>query len=118
MTFTLFKPVYKKIIIYSIFLSFSLATVRGALQSVIIQLVSPKIQGSINSYTTSLDSIAQIIGSLIGGLIFDLSVRGIIDVSWWGFITALFGGIALILFFKKYTSDEIIKYRKRLNEYN
>jgi MFS family permease len=118
MTFTLFKPVYKKIIIYSIFLSFSLATVRGALQSVIIQLVSPKIQGSINSYTTSLDSIAQIIGSLIGGLIFDLSVRGIIDVSWWGFITALFGGIALILFFKKYTSDEVIKYRKRLNEYN
>jgi len=90
------------IMVILIFISFAASSVRGNLLSVISQSVSKKIQGRINSYTTSLDSVAQIIGPIIGGVIFDLSVRGLIHQSWWSVIMASIGAIALILFYKKY----------------
>lgn len=90
------------IVILLIFISFAASSVRGNLLSVISQSVSKKIQGRINSYTTSLDSVAQIIGPIVGGAIFDLSVRGLIHQSWWSVIMATVGAIALIMFYKKY----------------
>ncbi|MBD3212257.1 MAG: MFS transporter [Candidatus Lokiarchaeota archaeon] len=88
-----------------IVISFAAASVRGNLLSVISQSVSRKIQGRINSYTTSLDSIAQIIGPIVGGAIFDLSVRGIIHRYWWSIIMAIIGTIALIMFYYKYKNS-------------
>jgi MFS family permease len=85
-----------------IVISFAAASVRGNLLSVISKSVSRKIQGRINSYTTSLDSIAQIIGPIVGGAIFDLSVRGIIHRYWWSIVMAIIGTIALIMFYYKY----------------
>ena len=90
------------IIIILIFISFAASSVRGNLLSVISQSVSKKIQGRINSYTTSLDSVAQIIGPIIGGAVFDLSVRGFAHPAWWSVIMASIGLIALIMFYKKY----------------
>ena len=46
--------------------SFSASLTRGPLNSKISQTVSPKIQGKINGYGSSLDSFAQIMGPLIG----------------------------------------------------
>lgn len=85
-----------------ILISFAAASVRGNLLSVLSQSVSRRIQGRINSYTTSLDSVAQIIGPIVGGTIFDLSVQGIIHQYWWSIIMAIIGVIALIMFYFKY----------------
>ncbi len=97
------------IVTLSILISFAAASVRGNMLSLISQSVSPKIQGRINSYTTSLDSVAQIIGPIIGGVIFDLSVVNIIDPYWWGVLMSIFGGIALILFCNKFRSNKSSK---------
>jgi len=94
------------IIFVSIFLSFAAASVRGNLLSVISQSVSPQIQGKINSYTTSLDSVAQILGPLIGGVIFDLSVTNLIDSYWWGVIMSIIASLALIMFINKFRSSK------------
>ncbi|TFF99897.1 MAG: MFS transporter [Promethearchaeota archaeon] len=94
------------IIFASIFLSFAASSVRGNLLSVISQSVSPKIQGRINSYTTSLDSVAQIIGPLIGGIIFDLSFTNIIDPYWWGIVMSVIGSFALFMFVNKFKSSK------------
>ncbi len=99
------------VIIGSIFLSFAASSVRGNLLSVISQSVSPKIQGKINSYTTSLDSIAQIIGPLIGGIIFDLSVANLMGSYWWGIIMSFIGSFALIMFYNKFRGAKMNKVR-------
>ncbi|TXT67122.1 MAG: membrane protein of unknown function [Promethearchaeota archaeon] len=133
--FTLFKPILKRIgerkmilmglsififtffaigfsinpiviIIISIFLSFAASSVRGNMLSVISQSVSPKIQGRINSYTTSLDSIAQIVGPIIGGIIFDLSVENVIEPYWWGITMGIIGLVALVMFINKFRSKK------------
>ncbi|MBD3197162.1 MAG: MFS transporter [Candidatus Lokiarchaeota archaeon] len=85
-----------------IIISFSASSVRGNLLSVISQSASRKVQGRINSYTTSLDSVAQIISPVMGGIIFDLSVRDIIEPYWWSIIMATIGAIAFLMFYKKY----------------
>jgi len=90
------------VVIILILISFAASSVRGNLLSVISKSVSRKIQGRINSYTTSLDSVAQIIGPIVGGAIFDLSVQGIIHQYWWSVIMVIIGAIALIMFYYKY----------------
>ncbi|MEJ2293534.1 MAG: MFS transporter [Candidatus Lokiarchaeota archaeon] len=90
------------IVMILIVISFAASSVRGNLLSVISQSVSRKIQGRINSYTTSLDSIAQIVAPITGGVIFDLSIQGIISPYWWSVVMVIVGSIALIMFYKKY----------------
>jgi MFS family permease len=90
------------IVILLIFISFAASSVRGNLLSVISQTVSRKIQGRINSYTTSLDSIAQIVAPITGGAIFDLSIQGIISPYWWSVVMIIMGSVALVMFYKKY----------------
>lgn len=90
------------VVIILILISFAASSVRGNLLSVISKSVSRKVQGRINSYTTSLDSVAQIIGPIVGGAIFDLSVQGIIHQYWWSVIMVIIGSIALIMFYYKY----------------
>jgi MFS family permease len=85
-----------------IIVSFAASSVRGNLLSVISQTVSRKIQGRINSYTTSLDSIAQIVAPITGGAIFDLSIQGIISPYWWSVVMIIMGSVALVMFYKKY----------------
>jgi MFS family permease len=85
-----------------ILMSFAASAVRGNLLSVISQTVSYKIQGRINSLSTSLDSVAQIIGPIVGGIIFDLSVLNILHPGLWGIIMAIIGSIALIMFALKF----------------
>ncbi|MGM0469338.1 MAG: MFS transporter [Promethearchaeati archaeon] len=90
------------VMILLIVVSFAASSVRGNLLSVISKSASVKIQGRINSYTTSLDSVAQIIGPIVGGAIFELTVQGLTHQYWWSVIMTVNGAIALIMFYLKY----------------
>ncbi|GAH28927.1 unnamed protein product [marine sediment metagenome] len=47
--------------------------------SKVTETVSPKEMGKINGYTTTLDSLAQIVGPIIGTLLlFDPSLYGLV----------------------------------------
>jgi DHA1 family tetracycline resistance protein-like MFS transporter len=58
-------------IILMIFASYGVSCSRGILISRVTQSVSPKEIGKINGYTTTLDSIAQIIGPIVGTFILE-----------------------------------------------
>jgi DHA1 family tetracycline resistance protein-like MFS transporter len=53
-------------IILMIFVSYGVSCSRGILISRVTQSVTPKEIGKINGYTTTLDSLAQIIGPILG----------------------------------------------------
>jgi DHA1 family tetracycline resistance protein-like MFS transporter len=113
--FTLFKPTLKKfgednairigltMFIISFFLisfatnliilfilimiiSFAASLTRGPMNSKISQTVSPKDQGKINGLSSSLDTLAQILGTLIGPFIID-----ILPAFWLGIIVGMIG---------------------------
>ena len=58
--------------------------------------VSPKEMGKINGYTTTLDSIAQILGPIIGTLILT-----VLNEIWWGAFMSLLSLVAFFMIFKK-----------------
>jgi MFS family permease len=72
------------LIILLIFLSYGVSCTRGLLISKVTQTVTPNHIGKINGYTTTLDSIAQIIGPILGAFIltgFDPIFFGIVISS-------------------------------------
>ena len=58
-------------IVLMILASYGVSCSRGILISRITQSVTPKEIGKINGYTTTLDSLAQIIGPIIGTLLLE-----------------------------------------------
>jgi len=85
-------------IILMVAISYGISCSRGLLISKITQTVPPNDMGKINGYITTLDSIAQIIGPIIGTLIFT-----IYEPYWWGMLMGFFSVIAFLMVFKKVT---------------
>ncbi len=83
-------------IILIVFVSYGVSCSRGILISKTTQSVSPKDMGRINGYTTTLDSLAQIVGPLLGTLILTYY-----DPMLFGIITGVTAFVAFIMTFKK-----------------
>ena len=86
----IFGTFYREIwifVILMVFASYGVSCSRGILISRVTQSVSPKEIGKINGYTTTLDSLAQIIGPILGTFLLE------------GFPTAIyvFGTVMAIL---------------------
>lgn len=83
-------------LIILLFVSFAASCTRGVLISKVTRSVSPREQGKINGYMTSLDSLAQIIGPLFGGFILT-----VLPAYWLGIFTCLISLVAFLMIFKK-----------------
>ncbi|HEC40035.1 hypothetical protein LCGC14_1182230 [marine sediment metagenome] len=94
--FGVFYPEIWAFIVLIIFVSFGVSCSRGLLISKITQTVTPKEIGKINGVTTTLDSLAQVIGPTLGTLILTLY-----DPLLFGFVTGVTAFIAFIMVFKK-----------------
>ncbi|MFX1312099.1 MAG: MFS transporter [Promethearchaeota archaeon] len=99
-------------IILMVIISYGVSCSRGILISRVTQSVSPKEIGKINGYTTTLDSIAQIIGPLIGTLLLERY-----DTYFFGIVLGLFAIGAFIMdlkkiipFIQKNEFEEIVKF--------
>ncbi|MHA1268799.1 MAG: MFS transporter [Candidatus Helarchaeota archaeon] len=87
---------YIEFLILILCVSFAASCTRGVLLSKITRSVSPHEQGKINGWSTSLDSLAQITGPIIGG-----SVLSTLPACWLGIIDGLIACIPFIMVFKK-----------------
>ncbi|MFX1340267.1 MAG: MFS transporter [Promethearchaeota archaeon] len=85
-----------EMILLMLFVSYGVSCSRGLLISKVTQSVRPSEIGKINGYTTTLDSVAQIIGPIIGTLILSLY-----DPIWFGATLALIALGAFIMVFKE-----------------
>ncbi len=83
-------------IVIIVVISYGVSCSRGLLLSKITQTVSPKEMGKINGYTTTIDSIAQILGPIIGTLILT-----VLNEIWWGAFMSLLSLFAFFMIFKK-----------------
>ena len=81
-----------------VFVSYGVSCSRGILISKTTQSVHPKEMGRINGYTTTLDSLAQVIGPLLGTFILQYY-----DPMLFGIVTGVAAFVALIMTFKKIT---------------
>lgn len=79
-----------------LFISFAASLTRGPMNSKISQTASPKEQGKINGLGSALDSIAQVIGPLVGSFILDT-----LPAYWLGIIVAMIALPAMIMSFQK-----------------
>jgi len=79
-----------------IIVSYGVSCSRGMLISKVTQTVSPKEMGKINGYTSTLDSLAQIIGPLFGAFMLQT-----IDPFWFGLIISLIALGAFLMVFKE-----------------
>jgi MFS family permease len=96
------------LIILMLIVSYGVSCSRGLLISKTTQSVSPKEQGKINGYTTTLDSIAQIFGPIVGTLLLTFY-----DPFWFGVCMSLIALVAFIMIFK-----EIIPYHIKQEQLN
>ena len=83
-------------IILIVFVSYGISCSRGILMSKTTQSVHPKEMGRINGYTTTLDSLGQVIGPLLGTYILTYH-----DPMLFGIVTGIFALLAFIMTFKK-----------------
>ncbi|MHA2398653.1 MAG: MFS transporter [Promethearchaeota archaeon] len=81
-------------IIMMVFASFGVSCSRGLLLSDVTQSVSPKEIGKINGYTTTLDSIAQIMGPILGTILLG------INPLYYGAMMGIFALGAFLMVFK------------------
>ena len=79
-----------------LFISFAASLTRGPMNSKISQTVSPKEQGKINGFSSALDSVAQIIGPLLGPLILDT-----LPPYWLGIVVSIIAFPAFLMSFQK-----------------
>lgn len=79
-----------------LFISFAASLTRGPMNSKISQTVSPKEQGKINGLSSALDSIAQIIGPLLGPFILDT-----LPPYWLGIVVAIIALPPFVMAFQK-----------------
>ncbi|MFX1257463.1 MAG: MFS transporter [Promethearchaeota archaeon] len=83
-------------IVFLVLFSYAASCTRGPLISKITRSVSPKEQGKINGFTSSLDSLARIIGPLIAGFMI-----GAYNPFWLGILMCIFALIAFLMILKK-----------------
>ncbi|NVM53491.1 MAG: MFS transporter [Candidatus Helarchaeota archaeon] len=79
-----------------ILVSFAASCTRGIIISKITRSVTPREQGAINGYSTALDSLAQILGPLIG-----FFILGTFQPYWLGFIMGMLSLASFLMVFKK-----------------
>ncbi len=91
-----FYPETWVFIVLIVFVSFGVSCSRGILMSRTTQSVTPKEMGKINGYTTTLDSLAQVVGPLLGTLILTYY-----DPILFGIVTGFTALVAFIMTFKK-----------------
>ncbi len=91
-----FYPEIWVFIVLIVFVSYGVSCSRGILISKTTQSVSPREMGKINGYTTTLDSLAQVIGPLLGTFILQYH-----DPILFGIVTGVAGFVAFIMTFKK-----------------
>ena len=75
--------------------SFAASCTRGPLTAKITLSVSPKEMGKINGYSSSLDSLARIVGPLIAGFII-----GFYGHFWLGLLMAAIALVAVVMSLK------------------
>ncbi|MFX1257464.1 MAG: MFS transporter [Promethearchaeota archaeon] len=85
-------------LILMLFVSYGVSCSRGLLISKITQSVKPDEMGKINGFTTTLDSLAQIAGPIIGTLILSFY-----ESYWLGICMSLIALVAFIMVFKHIT---------------
>ncbi|MHA1488446.1 MAG: MFS transporter [Promethearchaeota archaeon] len=85
-------------LVLMLFVSYGVSCSRGLLISKTTQSVKPSEMGKINGYTTAIDSIAQILGPIVGTFILTLY-----EPLWLGIIMGLFALIAFLMIFKQVT---------------
>ncbi|MFW9988168.1 MAG: MFS transporter [Candidatus Odinarchaeota archaeon] len=96
--FGIFGTFYAEIwifIILMVIISYGVSCSRGILISDVSQTVTPKEVGKINGYTTTLDSLAQIIGPLLGSFLLEK-----FDPFFFGLTMAVLALVAFIMVFK------------------
>ena len=84
--------------ILMLLISYGISCSRGLLTSRITQTVSPKEMGKINGYTTTMDSLAQVFGPIVGSFILTVT-----EAYWWGILMSILATVAFIMVFKKTT---------------
>ena len=89
------------LLVLFLFISFSASLVRGPMNSKISQTVSPQEQGKINGLSSALDSVAQIIGVLLGPLILDT-----LPPYWLGIVVSIIALPAFLMSFQKIFSHK------------
>ena len=75
-----------------ILMSFAASCTRGPLNGMISSSVGARDQGKISGLSSSLDSLAQVLGPLIGGLIL-----GNMDTIWFGLLLSILSALAFIV---------------------
>ncbi len=83
--------------ILMMFISFAASLTRGPMLSKITQTASPQEQGKINGLSSSLDSMAQILGLLIGPFILDT-----LPPYWLGITVAIIAFPPFVMAFQKF----------------
>jgi DHA1 family tetracycline resistance protein-like MFS transporter len=83
-------------LILMLFVSYAVSCARGLLISKITQSVRPNEMGKVNGYITTLDSLAQIFGPIVGTLILTLYAP-----IWYGIFMSLIALGAFIMAFKE-----------------
>ncbi len=81
-----------------VIVSYGVSCCRGLLISKVTQTVSRKEMGKINGYTTTLDSMAQIFGPIVGSFILTVS-----QAYWWGILMCILALVAFFMVFKHIT---------------
>ena len=82
--------------ILMMFISFAASLTRGPMLSKITQTASPQEQGKINGLSSALDSMAQILGPLIGPFILDT-----LPPYWLGITVAIIAFPPFVMAFQK-----------------
>lgn len=100
--FGAFYPEIWIFIVLMVVASYGVSCARGLLMSKVTETVSPKEMGKINGYTTTLDSLAQIVGPIIGTLL-------LFDPSLFGLVMGILAFVALMMSFK-----QIVPYREKV----
>ncbi len=100
--FGAFYPEIWIFIVLMVVASYGVSCARGLLMSKVTETVSPKEVGKINGYTSTLDSLAQIVGPIIGTLL-------LFDPSLYGLVMGILAFVALMMAFK-----QIVPYREKV----
>jgi len=93
-------------IVLMVFASYGVSCARGLMMGKVTETVSPKEIGKINGYTSTLDSLAQIFGPILGTFLLS---PPLVSPFLFGLIMGMLAFVALIMVFKK-----IIPYMEKI----
>ncbi|MHA1985703.1 MAG: MFS transporter [Promethearchaeota archaeon] len=104
--FGAFYPAPWIFIILMVFASYGVSCARGLMMGKVTETVSPKEIGKINGYTSTLDSLAQIFGPLLGTFLLS---PPLLSPFLYGSVMGILAIVALMMVFKK-----IVPYREKI----